>query len=60
MVHKLNDRELVSFKEMLMANSIQVDALAQLLIEKGLITEEEFYTKLKKVQGEYESRKSQQ
>jgi hypothetical protein len=27
--------DLVSFKELLMANSIQVDALAQLFIEKG-------------------------
>jgi hypothetical protein len=26
-----------------MANSIQVDALAQLLIEKGIISEEEFF-----------------
>ena len=34
MAELLDDKELVSFKEMLMANSIQVDALAQLLIEK--------------------------
>jgi len=34
-----HDKELVSLKEMMLANSIQVDALAQLLIEKGLITE---------------------
>jgi len=33
MAQKLDDSELVSFKELLMANSIQVDALAQLLIE---------------------------
>jgi hypothetical protein len=36
MVEKLDDKELVNFKEMLIANSIQVDALAQLLIEKGV------------------------
>jgi hypothetical protein len=53
MAEKLDDKELVSFKEMLMAHSIQVDTLAQLLIEKGLITEEEFFLKLKKVQGDY-------
>ena len=59
MAEKLNEKELVSFKEMLMANSIQVDALCQLLIEKGIITEQEFYTKLKEVQAEYEkSRKN--
>ena len=55
----LDDRELVRFKEMLMANSIQVDALSQLLIEKGIITEQEFFTKLKMVQMEYESKKAQ-
>ena len=53
MAQKLDDRELVAFKELLMANSIQVDALAQLFIEKGYITKEEFFDKLKQVQAEY-------
>lgn len=59
MAEKLNDKELVSFKEMLIANSIQVDALVQLLIEKGIFSEQEFFTKLKTVQMEYESKKAQ-
>ena len=59
MTEKLIDKELVNFKEMLIANSIQVDALSQLLIEKGIISEEEFFTKLKTVQMEYESKKAQ-
>ena len=54
MAEKLDDKEILAFKELLMSNSIQVDAVAQLLIEKGIITEEEFYIKLKQVQGEYE------
>ena len=58
MAEKLNDKELISFKEMLIANSIQVDALAQLLIEKGIFSEQEFFTKLKMVQIEYESKKA--
>ena len=58
MAEKLNDKELVSFKKMLIANSIQVDALAQLLIEKEVFTEQEFFTKLKTVQMEYESKKA--
>jgi hypothetical protein len=58
MAEKLSDKELVSFKEMLIANSIQVDALAQLLIEKGIFSEQEFFTKLKTVQMEYESKKA--
>ena len=59
MAEKLNDKELVSFKEMLIANSIQVDALSQLLIEKAIISEEEFIAKLKMVQMEYERKKAQ-
>jgi hypothetical protein len=58
MAEKLDEKELVTFKEMLMANSIQTDALAQLLIEKGVITELEFHTKLKQVQMEYTRKKA--
>ena len=57
MAEKLDDKEIVSFKELLMANTIQVDALSQLLIQKGIITEEEFFLKLKDVQGEWKSKK---
>ena len=39
MAKKLGPAELVSFKELLMAYSIQIDALCQLLIEKGLISQ---------------------
>jgi len=58
MAQKLDDNDLVKFKELLMANSIQVDTLAQLLIEKGIISREEFFRKLKEVQSEYDSRKA--
>jgi len=58
MAQKLSDKDLVSFKGLLMANSIQVDALAQLLIEKGIISREEFCRKLKEVQSEYDSKKA--
>ena len=53
MAQKHDDSELVTFKEHLMANPIQVDALAQLMIEKGFISKEEFFGKLKQVQAEY-------
>ena len=53
MAQMLDPKELVTFKEMLMANSIMVDALAQLLMAKGLFTEEELYGKLKEVQDQY-------
>jgi len=54
MAKKLNDNELVTFEEMLMANSAQVDTAVQLLIEKGFFTKEEFFDKLKKVYAEYQ------
>ena len=55
MAQQLDPNEIVTFKEMLMANSVMVDALAQLLIEKGVISEHEFLMKLKKVQADYEN-----
>ena len=58
MAQKLASSELVSFKEMLFANSIQVDTAVQLMIEKGFFTEQEFHTKLKEVQRQYQ-RKAQ-
>ena len=54
MAQQLDPNEIVTFKEMLMANSVMVDALAQLLIEKGVISKKEFFTKLKEVQAEYQ------
>jgi hypothetical protein len=54
MAQKLDENEMVSFKELLMANSIQVDALAPLLIEEGIITQEKFFDKLKQGQASYQ------
>lgn len=55
MAEQLDDKELVSDREMLIANTIQVDAICQLLIEKGIIMEQEFFNKLKKVQDQYKN-----
>ena len=54
MTQKLDDNESVSFEEMLIANSAQVDAAVQLLIEKGFFSKEEFFEKLKQVYAEYQ------
>jgi len=53
MAEKLDQDQLVSFEELMWANTYQTDALAQLLIEKGLITKQEFLTKIKEVQIQY-------
>ena len=59
MAEKLNNSQTVDFNELLLANTIQIDALSQLLIEKGLITEQEYFTKLKLVQQEWVSKKAE-
>ncbi len=59
MAEKLDPKELVGFKEMLNANSFMVDTLIQLLMEKEIINEEEFFTKLKEVQAEYHRKPGQ-
>ena len=54
MAEKLDPNELVSFRELLISNTIQLDTVTRLLIEKGIITEEEIFAKLKQVQSEYQ------
>jgi hypothetical protein len=54
MTKKIAIKEMVTVREMLLANSIQLDALIQLMIDKGLITGEEFMARLRKVQAEYQ------
>jgi hypothetical protein len=56
MAEQLDQDELVSFRELLIANSIQVDALVMLMIDKGFITKDEYFKKLKQVQMEYKSK----
>jgi hypothetical protein len=56
MAEKLDPKETVTFKELLITNMIEIQAGFQLLIEKGIITEQEFYSKLKQVQSEYQSK----
>ncbi len=51
-------KEMVSIEELIMAQMVRLDAISQLLVEKGLITEEEFYAKLQQVQTEYQNLQS--
>ena len=53
MAEKLDQDQVVTFEELLWANMYQTDALAQLLIENGIITKQEFYQKIKDVQLQY-------
>jgi hypothetical protein len=38
MAERLNPKELVSFEELIISISIQIEALTQLLVEKGVFT----------------------
>ena len=50
MATKLSDEELVSFKELLMANEVYMEAIVQLLVDKGVFTKDELIGKIKQVQ----------
>ena len=54
MAKKLDQEEIVSFRELLIWNTIQIDVFTQLLIEKGYFTMDEFHLMLKRVQMEYQ------
>jgi len=47
MAEKLDEKEVVDLQELLMAQMIQLDTVSELLIEKGIITKDEFVAKLK-------------
>ena len=58
MARKLDDSEIVDFKELLIANSIQTDTLVQLLIEEGIISQEKFFAKFKQVKAQCQKHES--
>ena len=51
MAEKLDPKELVSFKELLMSEVIQSEALINLLDRKGIISKQELMEEIKKVQA---------
>jgi hypothetical protein len=49
-----DSNEIATIQDLLMANSMQLDAMAQLLIEKGIFSKEELFNMLKRIQQEYQ------
>lgn len=49
MADKLNPKEVVTFEELLMSNTIEQEALVNLLEKKGLIKKEELLDEIKKL-----------
>lgn len=56
MAGKLDKDGLVSFRELLISNSIQIDAVTQLLNEKSIFTKDEFLRMLKRVRMKYKGK----
>jgi hypothetical protein len=50
-----SDKRPVTLEELLVSSLAQTDALAKLLIEKGLITREEFMQKISEERGMYQN-----
>ncbi|MFX0200410.1 MAG: hypothetical protein ACFFCW_30190 [Candidatus Hodarchaeota archaeon] len=45
-------KESVTVQELAVSNMLEIEALRQLLFEKGIITEDEFIAKFEKLDGE--------
>jgi hypothetical protein len=59
MAIEIDPKEIVDFRELVMTNTIQVDTMYRLLIEKGYFTEAEFLDKMKEVQTLFMKGKNQ-
>jgi hypothetical protein len=55
----LDPKQVVSFEELLMSQVVQQEALTRLLVEKGILTEEEFLDKVKVVNKEMKRKRIQ-
>jgi len=52
----LDPKEIVTIQEIAISNMLETEASRQLLFEKGIITEEEFIAKFKKLDREMKER----
>jgi len=58
MAEKLDQKQTVSFKELLMSEVIQMEALINLLDKKGIISKQELLEEMKRVQSKMIKSKS--
>ncbi len=52
MTKKFDQEQLVALEELLVSNTVQLDTITQLLVEKGVFTKNEFFDMLKQIQKE--------
>jgi len=45
--------ELADLKEISIANMIEIQTIYQLLVDRGIITEQEYFSKLKQTRSQY-------
>ena len=57
MATALDPKQVVSFEELLMSQAVQQEALARLLIEKGIFTNEKFMEMVKTVDREMKEKR---
>lgn len=55
-----SEQDVVDYKEILLSNMMEIQAVVQLLIRKGVISNFEYTEQLKRVNEEYQSRKATQ
>ena len=53
----LDPKEVVTVQELAVSNMLELETLRQLLFEKGIISEEEFIAKFKKLDREMKKRR---
>jgi hypothetical protein len=58
MVQQLDQTDLVPMEELIVSNTIQLETMYQLLIEKEYFTEAEFLLKMKDLQVDYHRKSS--
>ena len=51
----LNQKTLVTLEELVVTSLAQIDAVAKLLIEKGVFTQDEFWEKIKAEKATYQA-----
>jgi hypothetical protein len=56
MAKPLDPKEVVTTDEIVITNMVEISALIELLMEKGIISEEELMEKCKKVKGKMRGR----
>jgi hypothetical protein len=56
MATPLDPKQIVNVQEIAISNMLEIEALRELLFEKGIISEEEFIAKFKKLDREMEEK----